>query len=107
MGASPLPCPLYLSGPTDRLRLLQLLFPGLVILLRHPPEVMAVPSLVLTFLVTTIGIRSTPSAWVECAACEQDNGRLRTAVQVFTKICIVFIVYTVRSLPATQLLLSS
>lgn len=77
--------------------LLQILFPGLLVLLKHPSEAMAVPALTLTFLVTAAGIRRTPAAWLNCARCDQDGTRMHVAVSVFTKICIVFLVYTVRA----------
>jgi hypothetical protein len=77
---------------------LQILFPGLLVLLKHPFEIMAVPALIFTFLVTVIGIHRTPDAWLGCH-CSASRKQLAVAVKVFTKISIMFVVYTVRPLP--------
>lgn len=76
----------------------QIIFPGLVVLLDHPFEVMAVPALALTFIVTIIGVHRTPAAWLG-VSCSESTKNLEVATKVFTKVSILFVVYTVRPLP--------
>lgn len=73
----------------------QILSPGLYILLKEPFGLMVVPCLFLTFLVTIIGVHRTPAAWLGYCPVA-DKAKLGVAVKTFTKICIVFVIYTVR-----------
>ena len=74
---------------------LQVLIPGLVVLFYKTYELLAMPSLASTYLITIIGIRLTPRAWASC----DDRGDYLKAVKVFTKVAIVVHVYTVRPPP--------
>ena len=69
--------------------------PGLIVLYYKTYELLALPALASTYLITIIGIRLTPRSWAQV----NDRGDYVSTVRVFTKVAIVVHIYTVRPPP--------
>ena len=70
---------------------LQLIMPGLVVLLDEPFHFLGLASIALTVIVTLVGIRLTPMSWFDCT-----EEAWRTTYKVFKRISIVFCFFIVR-----------
>ena len=69
--------------------------PGLIVLYYETYELLALPALASTYLITITGIRLTPHSWAQV----NDRGDYASAVRVFTKVAIVIVVFPRPPLP--------
>jgi hypothetical protein len=89
-----------LSKPNSYIRPavpLQVLFPGLLVIFHGSFELLALPAIGMVFIVTLTALHLTPHDWFD-----SDEERFARTYDVFRKISIVFMVFTVRRSPGLQ-----